>query len=186
MATLYERNGVYYAQYSRNNRQFRHSLRTRDEGEAKRQLAALTGRRADLVETPASYPKNPELPWHALVAEGLSHSGSWLAAMYQRTKDRATSKRIAFYLTKDQLREIALRSKGRCEFSCSPFSWQKPEGSLFPPFAPSLDRITPRQGYNVGNCRLICYAANVALSDWGPEPFERIAVHYFRNLGYHV
>lgn len=186
MGTIYERKGIYYAQYTVGKKQIRHSLRTRDEVEAKGRLKALTARRADIVETPADHPHDLGIPWPAVVREGLSNSGSWLSTLYQRTKDRASHRRVPFHLTKPQLLDIAMRSGGKCEFSQVAFSWDRPQGVLFPPFAPSLDRIKPSAGYNSGNCRLIAYAANVALHDWGPDPFVHIAASYFRSLGYKV
>jgi hypothetical protein len=178
MPTLKLRNGIYYANYSVNRRQIRVSLRTGDETKAQAQLDGLTGRLRREPEPPAYYPRRNDISWEAQVADGLSNSGSWLSSMYQRTKDRARSRDVLFLLSKDQLREIALRSDGRCELTHVPFNWDRPAEVLFPPFAPSLDRITPRGGYNAGNCRLICYAANMALADWGENVFRQLATAY--------
>lgn len=173
MATLFTRNGVFYAQYSLNGRQLRPSLRTKDAEEAKKKLAALTERRADIAEPPTYQPQE-DGSWAELITEGLAHSRGWLSVLFQRTKDRATDRGVNFYLSKEQLRTIAERSGGRCELTGIGFSWVRHGGALFPPFAPSLDRITPRHGYSAGNCRLVCYAVNVALSDWGEEVLRRI------------
>jgi hypothetical protein len=38
------------------------------------------------------------------------------------------------------------------------------------PYAPSLDRIDPRRGYEPDNVRLVCAVANFAMNAWGLEP----------------
>lgn len=43
------------------------------------------------------------------------------------------------------------------------------------PFAPSLDRINPSLGYLRGNVRVVLWAFNIALADWGGEVYAKIA-----------
>lgn len=183
MSTIYQRsNGIFYVNYMVGGRQVRHSLRTRDSEMASAKYAALMAYRKERTEEPpAHHPGRIDLPWTAMVEEGAIR-GEWLWAMFERTRDRARSREIPFNLGRDQLRTIALRSEGCCELTGLSFSWQN-NGSRFPPFAPTLDRIHPRHGYSLGNCRMICHAANLALCDWGEEVFETIAFAFLKERG---
>ena len=39
----------------------------------------------------------------------------------------------------------------------------------FHPYAPSLDRIDPKRGYTPDNVRLVVFAINTMLLDWGAD-----------------
>ena len=41
------------------------------------------------------------------------------------------------------------------------------------PYAPSIDRIEPELGYTIGNVRIVCYQANVAISEFGLRQFHK-------------
>jgi len=43
------------------------------------------------------------------------------------------------------------------------------------PMTPSIDRIIPADGYVKTNCRVVVYALNAAMSEWGLETFLPIA-----------
>ena len=182
--TIYKRGDIYHAQYSINGSQFRTSLRTKDEDEARRKFEALTMRKG-ISSTPEYYPADEGADWPLLIAEGEG-AGGWLRRMLQRTKHRATSRKIRFSLALEDVVRIAERSAGRCELSGLRFRWTKHNNCLLPPHAPSLDRIVPADGYHPGNCRLVCYAMNVAISDWGVTPFEQLATQYLLTRGYQV
>jgi hypothetical protein len=47
-------------------------------------------------------------------------------------------------------------------------------GSLYRPFAPSLDRINAAQGYSLGNVRLVAVIVNAALNQWGDAAFWKM------------
>ncbi len=46
------------------------------------------------------------------------------------------------------------------------------------PFAPSLDRIEPKKGYVDGNVRIVVWAINAMLCDWGEDVFYCVANAY--------
>jgi hypothetical protein len=48
----------------------------------------------------------------------------------------------------------------------------------FHPYAPSIDRINPKRGYTPDNVRLVVFAINTMLLDWGPTVLERVASAY--------
>ena len=63
--------------------------------------------------------------------------------------------------------------EGRCAVSGLEFSeTQVGGGKARRPYAPSLDRIDPRRGYEPDNVRLVCAVANFAMNAWGLNPFS--------------
>ena len=59
---------------------------------------------------------------------------------------------------------------GRCELTGLPFDLSPPTTTGKNPFAPSIDRINPRnKNYELGNVRVILQSLNMALSDYGIE-----------------
>jgi hypothetical protein len=68
------------------------------------------------------------------------------------------------------------RCEGRCAVSGLEFSEvQVGGGKARRPYAPSLDRIEPRRGYEPDNVRLVCAVANFAMNAWGLEPVLHMA-----------
>ena len=60
------------------------------------------------------------------------------------------------------------RCEGRCAVSGLEFSEvQVGGGRARRPYAPSLDRIDTRRGYEPDNVRLVCAVANFAMNAWG-------------------
>lgn len=95
--------------------------------------------------------------------------GSW--EKYARLKLTATKKRaqkrgIAFSLTPQDV--IPLYEAG-CALTGYQFSRIAKERS---PLSPSIDRIDSSKGYTPDNIRVVCYALNIGMNDWG---FEKIA-----------
>lgn len=46
------------------------------------------------------------------------------------------------------------------------------------PYSPSLDRIDTSRGYTKDNVRLVVYAVNIMLMDWGESIFARVVNGY--------
>ena len=46
------------------------------------------------------------------------------------------------------------------------------------PFSPSLDRIDNRKGYETDNVRIVLYAVNTMMLDWGDAVFDQIVMAY--------
>jgi len=92
---------------------------------------------------------------------------------------------MPFTLSQDDIAAMASRAAGKCELTGIPFDLSPRESSRNP-FAPSLDRIDCKRGYEQGNVRLVLAAVNYALSDWGEGVFSRIAFAYVeRQLARH-
>jgi hypothetical protein len=79
---------------------------------------------------------------------------------------RSAKKGLSFNL--DQyIPELQARlDMGACELSGIPFK-QTMGPTTYD--SPSLDRINPSEGYLYGNVRIVCYAMNCALGNWGEE-----------------
>ena len=99
---------------------------------------------------------------------------NWIAGIYKSAKRRALLKGVEFNIDKDDIQDLADRSGMKCEVTGIKFSWNKPDKCRIAPYLPSLDRIEPSIGYTKSNIRLVCWAANIALSDWGDEVFINI------------
>lgn len=104
----------------------------------------------------------------------MEKASVWVPAVYDRSKRQAILRAIPFDLTLDEFQALVKYGKNRCAVTGIPFDFATKVGSRRP-WAPSLDRIDSRLGYSFQNCRLVCYAVNVALSDWGTAVFERMA-----------
>ena len=58
--------------------------------------------------------------------------------------------------------------EGKCELTDLPFDLSKPNGTQKHPYAPSLDRINPKnKNYEDGNVRVVLQSVNMALSEYG-------------------
>lgn len=169
MSTLTQRNGIWQLNYCLNGKQIRHSLRTHDRTEAEAKAAAILRPARTVARA------GPEDgPWPTMVASGSKPRG-WLWQMFERTRDRARARGVHFLLTRAELEHMALRSGGRCEVAGIAFDWINSTNSRFAPFAPTIDRIVPADGYHRGNCRLVCQVTNMALADWGEDVFTVFA-----------
>jgi hypothetical protein len=101
----------------------------------------------------------------------------WAVRLLDGARYRSSVTGIPFSLTRTDMARLVIRARGRCEVTNLPFT-EECIGGRFGrrrPYVPSLDRINPARGYVAGNCRLVTFAANVAMSDWGLEAFRRLA-----------
>lgn len=65
-----------------------------------------------------------------------------------------------------------------CAVSGVPF-FHAPQGaSKCDPYAPSIDRIDCSRGYTQDNCRIVLFAVNVMLFDWGEDVLRTVVRSY--------
>ena len=121
------------------------------------------------------------LGWEDYVDQQLSRRGSWLHNTLAGCKSRSTAKGRVLNMTPEQLAAVMRRSRGRCEVTGIQFQVHKPDDARARPFMHSIDRIDSTRGYVDGNCRLVCYAVNLAMSNWGEDVFAQIATGYIVN-----
>ena len=102
----------------------------------------------------------------------------WMNAIYA-AKTRATRKRLMFDLTFEWGEK---NWTGKCALSGLPFN-QAPRVGGPNPFAASLDRVDPAQGYVQTNCRFILYALNAFKGRSTDEEMAGIAAALCRARG---
>lgn len=86
-----------------------------------------------------------------------------IARMYQGARQRARKKNLEFSITKE---DICIPSI--CPILNVPFTFGTP-------YAASLDRINPKEGYTKSNIWVISRKANVMKNNATPEELERFA-----------
>ena len=94
------------------------------------------------------------------------------------TRDRSKLKGQPCQLTSSDVEMLLGRSAGCCELTGIEFSKINPSSSRRSPFSPSIDRVDSSKPYSVKNCRVVCTAVNIALSDWGEAVFKEVARGY--------
>ena len=124
----------------------------------------------------ARHPGRSQAAWraYAMRPEGT------ITVLLNYARDRARKANLPFDLEREWLREKLER--GVCELSGLTIERVSPGGYRTHPYAPSIDRIIPADGYVKGNCRLLCFAVNRARSDFGDDVLLTIA----RGLVKHV
>lgn len=86
---------------------------------------------------------------------------------------RARRKKLLFDLDEHESSIQARIDAGFCELTGYPFDLRGGQRQFA---SPSLDRINPALGYVIGNVRVICFAMNSALGNWGEAAFAEIAL----------
>ena len=101
-----------------------------------------------------------------------------LQAIFWGAKSRAKKKNIPFSITFDWLKEQFIKQNGLCCLTGIKLECGE-KGKT--PFSPSLDQIVPNSGYTTNNCRLVCTAINIALSNFGTNTFKVLAEGFLKN-----
>lgn len=99
----------------------------------------------------------------------------WASAKYSDVKKSAKRRNIPFELNRDEFIEMVMSSNGTCSLTNLPFDFTPSETSKYRPWAPSVDRIDHREGYSLGNCRLVCIIVNNALNQFSVDELERMS-----------
>ena len=97
-----------------------------------------------------------------------------LQAIWVGAKSRAAARGFEFTLTPEWVLEQGERQKYRCALTDIPFLAEPRGASAKHPYGPSLDRRNPRLGYTPENVRIVAFAVNVMLSDWGVEVVKTV------------
>lgn len=91
---------------------------------------------------------------------------------------RARKNNLDFDIDLDWALEEVTRNDLRCALTGIPFFSKRPKDCLQHPYAPSIDKIDPKGGYTRDNCRIVVYALNVMMHDWGTSVVEKVANAY--------
>jgi hypothetical protein len=105
----------------------------------------------------------------------------YLKRMLCGARKNAARKGLACTMTDDELWTLLESSGGRCAVTGVPFSLER-HGAGRAPLAPSLDRIDDGKGYQVGNVRLVCQIANLAMNVWCAETLRDFVRKAAANL----
>jgi len=88
--------------------------------------------------------------------------------LYGNAKKRCKEKGVELHITQEWIEEHL--KHGTCEITGMPFSFEPPTNEATRrPDAPSLDRIDKNKNYTEDNTRVILWAVNCALSEYGTE-----------------
>ena len=98
-----------------------------------------------------------------------------------RAKAAAKRSGVEFDLTESWAMEIVSKQKHKCAMTGIPFFEEHNTSAKIHPYAPSIDRVEPGAGYTQGNCRIVAYAVNVMLLDWGETVLYRTANGYLAS-----
>ena len=109
-----------------------------------------------------------------------------LKKLLSMAKGRASDLNVPFDLDIEHLLWLWNLNNGHCEVSKIKLELDRSALGKVHPYAPSIDRIVPALGYTKCNVRIICYQANVAISEFGLEQFEKFITLYRNNKDYYV
>lgn len=101
-----------------------------------------------------------------------------LIGAMRSAKTRAKAKGVEFSLTADILLDMAEEQDFRCSLTGIEFFAPHDWAGRVDPFIPSIDRIQAGGPYSKGNVRLVIYALNAMLLDWGEPLFLQVANSY--------
>ena len=142
------------------------------------------------VRLDGEYGSSPFWASYAAAAAGLSTDErlknkrfSDIAAKVRRAlaaaKHRAAKRGLPFELTERWALDKIERQEFKCALTGIPFFAKHPALRVHP-YSPSFDRIDCAGGYTMDNVRIVVFAINVMLSDWGEEVFRRVSDDYSR------
>lgn len=121
------------------------------------------------------YVKSPGTFWSAVPSGGDVLSGKALRkAIYRALRGaqwRSTRRDAVCDLTLDDVDALIVEQGFCCAVSGLPFSDAPSDSGRRRPFAPSIDRIDNKAGYELGNVRVVASIVNLAMGDYGESEF---------------
>lgn len=168
---LRRRGRVWWVDASHNGTRVRKSLHTTDY-----RTAVGRARRIRRAIVPVAYDGDPvAVDWLRTVA-GIPDSGAnWLGRLLRQSVKNARAKGLPHELSFADVKVLAMRCGGRCEVTRVAL---RPDSGAREPWIPSLDRVDATLGYSFENCRIVCFAANMAMRQWGEGALLRMLQSY--------
>ena len=173
---IYKRGEYYHVKFKRGGQVFNKSLKTKDHGNAVEAASQIIAEHDAIRSMPTPLFKIGMVPINTKTAEELSVVAS---GMFSGMRHRAAKKGLVCTVTRDDLLLLLTASKGVCSVTGVPLDIDtKIDGTRVSPWMPSLDRINSNRGYVKGNLRIVCYLANLAMSQFGEGALELLLHHY--------
>jgi hypothetical protein len=98
----------------------------------------------------------------------------------KNARSRDKKKGRAHTISDEWLAQVLDEQQYLCAVTRLPFV--EPTGKVrINPYSPSLDRLDCNKGYEVGNVRIVLFAVNMMMLDWGDEIFSHVALAYVRQ-----
>lgn len=166
--TLRKRGSIWYARIQHKRQRFEFPLDTDSQ-----ELATIRAQKL----VPARLKGRLEL------VEKGAPTKHYYSRMYCDMRARARSKGLPFDVSRDEWNNLVMQAGDRCQLTGIPFSLSKAAAGYRAPFAPSIDRIRPADGYTLANIRLVCVSVNYALADWGLGVFETVCNAFVQRNG---
>lgn len=104
-------------------------------------------------------------------------------AVFKAAQRRSAKSGRTFTLSLDDYKRTIAACKGRCQATNIRFSDERVDHFNYRPFRISIDRIDSSQGYDLGNCQLVCAFFNMAKNSASVEMVHLIALEYARAQG---
>ena len=98
-----------------------------------------------------------------------------------RAKDRAKKRQFGFDITHDWIMAEVLSQDMKCALTRIPFYFGDDIETRRNPYAPSIDRVDCKRGYTRDNVRIVIFAVNIMLSDWGEDVLAHVVQSYREN-----
>ena len=95
----------------------------------------------------------------------------YIQHMIAQAKEGAVKRGIYWRLTDEDVLRLVAASGFRCAITGIRFSFSWEPGWARRPWVPTIDRIESAGHYVPGNVRLVCFAANHAMREWGAGVF---------------
>jgi len=104
----------------------------------------------------------------------------FILRIYKSAESRSREKNKEFTIGFDDIKEVGRSQLWKCKVTGIDFDLSPINGKRTRPFAPRIDRIDSSKGYTPDNIRLVCFAVNMAMNEWGDEVFDRMVMGYFK------
>lgn len=121
------------------------------------------------------FKRQSEESWRDIFANDDRDWQAVAAMMCARHRASAAKRGMPFELKPKDIFAMMKMVGFRCSVSGMSLSKKFAGDGRRDPWAPSIDRIENRQGYTLENCRIVCLAANLAMSDWGLDVLLRLS-----------
>lgn len=171
---LIKKGNIYHAKFKRDKKVIHRSLKTSDLEEALAREAALKAEYEQMQSCGLV-----GMSKASIATKSIEELKPLAKNMLGGMRHRANKKSPACTITRDDILALLTASGGACAVTGVPLDMDtKLAHGRVSPWMPSIDRIDSNRGYVPGNCRIVCYQANLAMSQFGEGALELLLHHY--------